>query len=216
MHAYLYISSDNKERTQAIRTHLLTLEISTFDTIVLAPLTGSIGIGDIREFIRRLSLTPEVSPYVAGIIEDGSLLTLEAQQALLKSLEEPPPHAYIVIGSPTTEALLPTIVSRCLIVRMHDMVMPDVHISVDETVGEGKLLHQLAGLGKTKEDYLRVFDQMIFSLRNEVLTQSHSKKVSLLHRLLSVRQYQANNVHPLTLLEYALLDKANRIRYNNL
>src|SRR6185437_9430791 len=54
------------------------------------------------------------------VIEDAQLLTPEAQNALLKVLEEPPANTFIILGAETKESLLPTILSRCQIVQVEE------------------------------------------------------------------------------------------------
>jgi DNA polymerase-3 subunit delta' len=65
-----------------------------------------------RELKRGLSYRPVASNYKVVVFENASLLTLEAQNALLKTLEEPPLYAVIVLIA-QEENLLPTILSRC-------------------------------------------------------------------------------------------------------
>lgn len=209
MHSYLFIGNDTTLRIRAMDTQLEERTISPFDQVRPREPEGSIGIAEIRLFLRALSLSPQQSPSVAGVIEHADHLTLEAQAALLKTLEEPPPQAYILLGASIIDALLPTIVSRCTIVRVADTVFEDKTMPINLESSPGKLLAQLSRLGKTKEDYATVFDRLIHAL------EPH-RHAALLHRLLRVRQYLFNNVHPLTLLEHILLDKANPIRYNKI
>ena len=70
------------------------------------------GIAEVRAVKTFLSRKPFASPKKAVVIE-GDLLTLEAQNALLKTLEEPPQNSVIFILTTTEDKLLPTILSRC-------------------------------------------------------------------------------------------------------
>src|SRR3989338_3433212 len=123
MQSILITGSTDEARNERIAEHIRSWNISTFDRITPEGETPSIGIGDIRTFMKRLSLTPQEGNHVAGIIARGEKLTVEAQQALLKTLEEPPAHAYIIIGVPNTALLLPTIISRCICVNLQDTVV---------------------------------------------------------------------------------------------
>lgn len=207
MHSYLFIGNDTTSRIRAMDKQLEERTISPFDQVRPMGTQRSVGIAEIRVFLRALSLSPQQSPSVAGVIEQADHLSLEAQAALLKTLEEPPSQAYILLGAPTSDALLPTIVSRCIIVRLTDIGSEDTTIPINLESSPGKLLADLSRLGKTKEEYALIFDQLISALR----AHHHT---TLLHRLLRARQYISNNVHPLLLLEHILLDKANPIRYN--
>lgn len=84
--------------------------------VVIAPEEGknSIGVDSIRELEQLLGLkVPRKKPFNRGIvIENADLMTQEAQNAVLKTLEEPPSDTVIVLTASHQRALLPTIVSR--------------------------------------------------------------------------------------------------------
>lgn len=79
---------------------------------------ASIGIKDIKELLPKIQLKPLKSPEKAIIIEEADLLTVEAQNALLKTLEEPPINTIILLMSSSKEVFLPTILSRCQIITL--------------------------------------------------------------------------------------------------
>lgn len=72
--------------------------------------------------IRGLQAAIKVKPYQAGkrvcLIENAHLMTQQAQNALLKILEEPPSHTLFFLLAESTSALLPTILSRCQVFRV--------------------------------------------------------------------------------------------------
>lgn len=74
---------------------------------------ASIGVDEIRSLENMIITAPEYSKYKFFIIEDGELMTVQAQNALLKTLEEPPAYAVIIIICSNISALLDTIKSRC-------------------------------------------------------------------------------------------------------
>lgn len=76
-----------------------------------------IGVGEIRELIHQLQYAPFEGNFRVLIVENAEKLTDEAQNALLKTLEEPPSRAVIVMVTPLFGALLPTVASRCRAVR---------------------------------------------------------------------------------------------------
>ncbi len=80
---------------------------------------NTIGVEDIREQINGdIGLKPYSSPYKIYIMNEGEKMTVQAQNALLKTLEEPPEYAVILILTTQVEALLPTILSRCVVLNM--------------------------------------------------------------------------------------------------
>ena len=84
------------------------------DLRLLAPEEGKRGvkIGPIRELSNFLALTPAESRYKIGIITTFEHIVPQAANALLKTLEEPPSYAHLILLATDAELLLPTIVSR--------------------------------------------------------------------------------------------------------
>ncbi len=71
----------------------------------------------VRELCDWFGLKPMRGPGKVAIVDDADDLTTEASNAFLKTLEEPPPGAVLVLISTSIEVLLPTILSRCQVVR---------------------------------------------------------------------------------------------------
>ena len=77
---------------------------------------NSIGVDDIREKLRDdVVIKPYESRYKIYVIPEGEKMTMQAQNALLKTLEEPPAYISIIILTNNLNALLPTIQSRCVV-----------------------------------------------------------------------------------------------------
>ena len=74
---------------------------------------SSIGIDAIKNALQRLSLTGVEGDTVAVVIDDADRMTAEGANSLLKTLEEPPPGALLILLSPRMEKVLPTVRSRC-------------------------------------------------------------------------------------------------------
>ncbi len=80
---------------------------------------GSIGVDDIRHGLRDdVVIKPYESKYKIYIIPEGEKMTPAAQNALLKTLEEPPSYIVIIILTNNINAFLPTIISRCIVLPM--------------------------------------------------------------------------------------------------
>ena len=90
----------------------------------------AIPIESIRELQRFMTLKIPAAGGIAriAVIEDAHLLTTEAQNALLKLLEEPPADTAIILTASSTEALLPTIRSRVQVLHM----VPPLHEDLKE------------------------------------------------------------------------------------
>ena len=83
---------------------------------------SSIGVDDIREKINgQMAVRPFSSPYKIFIVPEADRMTEAAQNALLKTIEEPPEYGIILLLTSNLDALLPTIQSRCLKLEFHPL-----------------------------------------------------------------------------------------------
>ncbi len=98
-----------------------------------------IGVEQVREVQREASLAPFEGECKVVIFDGAELLSEEASNSLLKTLEEPPPGVYLLLLTAKPEALLPTVVSRCQLVELKP-VPPDVIAA-----------HLVEGLGKDED-----------------------------------------------------------------
>lgn len=97
------------------------------DLILLAPDSAtSLRVDAIRSLEHDLSLSPYQSPFRVGLLLNFELATPSAQNALLKTLEEAPEHAILLLTAEDTQNLLPTIVSRCQIVPLRPVPVTEL------------------------------------------------------------------------------------------
>lgn len=71
------------------------------------------GIDSIRELREKVMVPPVTGKYKVYILDEAHMLTTEAFNALLKTLEEPPKHAIFVLATTEVHKMLPTVISRC-------------------------------------------------------------------------------------------------------
>lgn len=114
---------------------------------------NTIGVDDIRTQINNdIAIKPYNSEYKVYIINEGEKMTPQAQNALLKTLEEPPAYAVIMLLTTNLEAMLPTILSRCVTLNMkpvsdelvrtylmHELMVPDYKADVCAAFARGNL-----------------------------------------------------------------------------
>lgn len=114
---------------------------------------NSIGIEDIRtQLIEDVMIKPYCSSYKIYIIDEAEKLTLQAQNALLKTIEEPPAYAVILLLTSNMETFLPTITSRCVKLNlrpvqesmvkdylMEKMHLPDYQAQMDAAFSQGNI-----------------------------------------------------------------------------
>lgn len=175
----ILIAGGKKEKRKKLAIDkLLNWQISKLDTLIIKG-ENSIGIEQIRKLKRWALLKPFASKSKAAIINEAEKLTLEAQNSLLKILEEPPRHTLIVLTAAKESLLLPTIVSRCKVIRIKE----EPEIKLDKPA-IGNLLHltcyllharggerikKVESLVKTREEAITFLDQFIFFLRKILL-----------------------------------------------
>ncbi len=91
------------------------------DFVILEPDENSIKIEQIREIQRKVVEKPIISNQKVYIIDNSDKMTTEAQNCLLKTLEEPPKYITIILIGTNENAFLSTIKSRCTILRFKDI-----------------------------------------------------------------------------------------------
>ncbi len=88
------------------------------DVAVIRTEKLTIGVKEVRDLVRRASLTPMGRRWQILIVEDADRLTEQACNALLKAIEEPNARTVWMLCTPTVEDVLPTIRSRCRLVAL--------------------------------------------------------------------------------------------------
>ena len=80
---------------------------------------NAISVDDIRAQVNGdVAVKPYSSPYKVYVIGEAEKMTVQAQNAILKTLEEPPSYAVIILLTDNMDSLLPTILSRCVVLNM--------------------------------------------------------------------------------------------------
>jgi len=97
------------------------------------------GIDEIRELKEKIKLSPVSARFKVYIIDEVHMLTTEAFNALLKTLEEPPAHAIFILATTEMEKLLPTIVSRCARVDFAKATNEEIAHSLERVIKGEKL-----------------------------------------------------------------------------
>ena len=88
------------------------------DVAVIVPEGLHLKIDEAREIITRSSRAPTRGRWQVTLIEDADRMEERTSNTLLKAIEEPPPHGVLLLCAPSVEDLLPTIRSRCRLVRL--------------------------------------------------------------------------------------------------
>lgn len=140
------------------------------DVVVAEPAKKSMGIDEIRDIIKEIRLKPYEGSCKAIIIKDVQDMTVQAQNAFLKTLEEPEEGSFIIMLTSSLELILETIRSRCQIIRLgripEDKVekyLLDSGIDPDKAELAAALSDGIIG------NALRLMDEGFIKLRRETI-----------------------------------------------
>jgi DNA polymerase-3 subunit delta' len=119
------------------------------DVVTLSPEGNSIKIEIVREVQSSLALRPVEARWRIAIILDAHRLTGAAADATLKTLEEPPATARLILTASATEAVLPTIVSRCQTIALRPVPITTIQTMLETHNGlspdQAELIARLSG-----------------------------------------------------------------------
>jgi len=132
------------------------------------------GIDDVRVLRDTIKLSPASAKKKVYIIDEAHMLTLEASNALLKTLEEPPEHVVFILATTNAEKLIETIRSRTTLIEFHKA-------SPEETVRSLRSVVKGEKLKIDKETLLSISEMSDGSFRDavKILEQLVSQKVKL-------------------------------------
>jgi len=179
MHSFLIVSKNKDVAVNYVKVECRKNQIDKFD-ILLFTFQKAIGIEDVRNCQKKIFLKPIKSKTKAIILDSYTGITISAQNALLKLLEEPPANTIIYIISASKELFLPTILSRCKVIELKNASskLPnedrtqyfDLLISLSEKPIGGKL--KLAqDVAKNKDDVILTLEKMIIAARQKLIEQ---------------------------------------------
>ena len=140
------------------------------------------GIDEIRQLRERIGFTPVSSAYTIYIIDEVHMLTTEAFNALLKTLEEPPVHAVFVLATTDAHKVPATIKSRCLELNFHRASLAELLHALERVVKSEKInipqegLIFIAGLADGSfRDAVKLLEQA--SLQEGKITEASLQKL---------------------------------------
>jgi DNA polymerase-3 subunit delta' len=138
--------------------------------LIPAP-NGEIRIKQIRDLQKTINLRPYQSKYRVLIFLRFNQATDESSNALLKTLEEAPAHAILLLTAENPEQLLPTIVSRCEVLRLRALPVSAIEADLVELGLDAERARLLAHLSGGRAGYARslVNDNIILETREECL-----------------------------------------------
>lgn len=193
----IIISTKNLETGRIEVQRRLDLEkISQFDTEFLE-FEKDLGIEDVRNIQKKIHLKPFQGNQKASIWILHSKATTDAQNSLLKLLEEPPASCLIYIISTDTAFFLPTILSRTNLVELknEDVLSVEGLAEILKIYNSGEALNLAQIISKEKADAIIWLEQTILSARDQMLVNINNKPKALEFR---------NLIHKLEITHYDL------------
>jgi DNA polymerase-3 subunit gamma/tau len=145
------------------------------------------GVDDMRSLTEQVRIPPQVGKYKVYIIDEVHMLSKDAFNAFLKTLEEPPPHAIFILATTEKHKIIPTILSRCQIFDFHRIEVNDIgrHLSmIAEKEGvttepEGLQIIAQKADGALR-DALSIYDQLRASTEDNLTYANVIKNLNVL------------------------------------
>lgn len=174
-----------------------------------------LGIAEARKIKEHFALKPYSAKGRIVIIEDAGDLTHEAQNALLKTLEEPPKEAILILGAGSDANLLSTILSRCQIIhlntdnlvgrvpRTYEVYTKDLEKLLDSSIQERfEYVEKLKDKGEFLHFLVHAFREI---LRRPKRNLTEVEVINFLKELLEAEKWAKQNVNIRAILEYLML-----------
>ncbi len=144
-------------------------------------------VEDIRNLIDQVRIAPQLGNYKVYIIDEVHMLSSQAFNAFLKTLEEPPKHAIFILATTEKHKIIPTILSRCQIFDFNRIKVKDIadHLASiavrEEITADPEALHMIAQKADgALRDALSIFDQIVTFAGNNITYQHVIENLNIL------------------------------------
>ncbi len=172
---------------------------------------NSLGIDQSRKIINFLSTKPYKSRFKLVVVYDAHLLTYQAQNALLKTLEEPPRYALIILEAKSEQSLIPTVVSRCKKIYAAGEYQPEklkFSLEVIKKMDVGEKLNTAQEIAKMERDeVIALLEDFIYEERTILLNRHKLASAKLIDKLIEIaNDIENTNVNLRLALENVFLE----------
>lgn len=168
---------------------------------------NSIGVDDIREQINdTIMVRPYSSYYKIYIVDEAEKMTQQAQNALLKTIEEPPSYAIILLLTTNQEAFLPTILSRCVQMKLkplRDFVVKSYLVEALHVPEADADIYAAFARGNLGKAISLVSSENFKLMRQEILHMlKHIKQMDISELLDYIRKLKEDNLDIFECLDF--------------
>ncbi len=211
MQTFLIISKNKDREKIYINDMRKKQNIDPLDCVFLST-EKTFGIENVRDLQKTIFLKPLKSKEKIVVVEDFQTATIEAQNAMLKILEEPPNNTIIILTSQSIRFVIPTVLSRTTLVHLEDEEKNDRDSKSTEellkiiTMTDEEKLYLAQEKSKDKELAINWVVKLIYGSRNLLLENSSRQNIEMSKNLIeSYRLITETNVNTRFLLENTLL-----------
>ena len=144
-------------------------------------------VDDIRLLVEQVRIPPQIGKYKVYIIDEVHMLSTQAFNAFLKTLEEPPQHAIFILATTEKHKIIPTILSRCQIYDFNRIRVDDIVTHLEEVAqregysAEPEALNIIAlKADGGMRDALSIFDQVVSFTRGNITYEEVIRNLNVL------------------------------------
>jgi DNA polymerase-3 subunit gamma/tau len=144
-------------------------------------------VDDIRSLTEQVRIPPQIGKYSVYIIDEVHMLSQNAFNAFLKTLEEPPAHAIFILATTEKHKIIPTILSRCQIYDFNRITVSDIVKHLQMIAEKEGVTVDVNGLNVVAQksdggmrDALSIFDQLVSFCGNNITYQGVIENLNVL------------------------------------
>lgn len=144
-------------------------------------------VDNIRELIDQIRIPPQIGKYKVYIIDEVHMLSTQAFNAFLKTLEEPPRHAIFILATTEKHKIIPTILSRCQIFDFKRITIDDAKKHLAEVARSQNITFEMDALhiialkaDGAMRDALSIFDRVVSYCGNHLTRQAVAENLNVL------------------------------------
>ena len=208
------LNEDLSQRPDDTCDHCLALNNASFLDLIEIDAASNTSVEDVRELRDKINFSPNRGRYKVYIIDEVHMLSTAAFNALLKTLEEPPPHAIFILATTEVHKIPATVLSRCQRHEFRRLGSPEIISQLEKISAAEKinveteamaliarqatgsmrdaisLLDQLSSMGKAvnlefaQEVLGAATSQAVIELLDAIIANDSAAGLQLIHRIL--------------------------------